>query len=204
MLADILRHQPPPSTEVWRYIASLAGEFTQAKQRGFIGCLAPTTNPPRADGLDTDATWLIAVTHACPALRPPRSLEQRRLDTALAEVCAAIEGAELRDRSITLRVACDPVVLTGWRAWQICVIVAELLRHVARNSQSVCSIAVEFAVTDEAKCVVVCDGVASHSAAGIRDVVEVDGLVTAMGGRIDRHSDETGSVVMVRVPRAAL
>jgi hypothetical protein len=204
MFADVLRHQPPPSAEVWRYVASLAGEFGEAKQQRFIGCIAPTTNPSRADGVDVDAAWLLAATHACPALRPPRGPEQRRFDTALAEVCAAIERSELRDRSISLRVACDPLVLSGWCAWQICVIVAELLLHAARNSRDVRAIAVEFAVADEARCVVVDDGVASHSAARSRGVVEVNGLVAAMGGLVERHSDETGSAVMVRVPRAAL
>jgi hypothetical protein len=84
------------------------------------------------------------------------------------------------------------------------VIVAELLLHTARNSRNARSIAVEFAVADEATCAVVDDGVATHSAAWSRGIVEVDGLVAAMGGRVDRHSDETGSAVMVRVPRAAL
>lgn len=204
MLTDVLHHQSAPSAEVWRYVAGLTGELMEAKQRQFIGCLAPTTLPPRADGFDADAAWLLAAAPACPALCPPRGLEQRRLDTALAEVCAAIEKSELRDRSIALRVACDPFVLSGWRAWQICVIVAELLLHAARNSQNVRSIAAEFAVADEARCVVVDDGVAPHNAAGSRGIVDVYGLVAAMGGRVDRCSDETGSAVMVRVPRAAL
>jgi hypothetical protein len=204
MLTDILRHQPTPSAEVWRYMASLAGEFVDAEQRRFIGRLPLTNAPPRADGFDPDAAWLLAAARACPALRPPRGPEQRRLDTALAEVCAVIEESELRERSVALRIACDPFELSGWRTWQICVIVAELLLHAARNSQNVRSIAVEFAVADEAWCVVVDDGVASHSAARSRGIVEVDGLVSAMGGRVDRHSDETGSAVMVRVPRAAL
>ncbi|MDB5483131.1 MAG: sensor histidine kinase [Caulobacteraceae bacterium] len=184
-------------------MASLAGELMEANQRWFIGCIAPTTIPPRADGFDTDAAWLLAA-HACPALHPPRGPEQRRLDTALAEVCAAIESSELRERGIALRVACDPFVLGGWRTWQICVIVAELLLHAARNSRNVRSIAVEFGVADEARCVVVDDGVATRSAAWTRGIVEVDGLVAAMGGRVDCLSDETGSAVMVRVPRAAL
>jgi hypothetical protein len=202
MLTDVLRHQPPPSAEVWRYVASLAGGFTDARPRRFIGSFALTTHSPRADGLDTDAAWLLAAAHACPALRPPRGPERRRLDVALAEVCAAIERSELRDRSIALRVACDPVVLSGWRAWQICVIVADLLLHAARNSRNVRSIAVEFAVADDARCVVVDDG--SRRVARSRGIVEIDSLVAAMGGRIDRHFDEKGSAVMVRVPKAAL
>jgi len=200
MLADLLGHQPPPSTEVWRYVAGLAGAFADMKPRRFISP-APTT-PPRADGLDTDAAWLLAAAHACPALRPPRGPERRRLDVALAEVCAAIETSELRERSIALRVACDPIQLSGWRAWQICVIVADLLLHAARNSRNVRSIAVEFAVADDARCVVVDDG--SRRVARSRGIVEIDSLVAAMGGRVDRHFDETGSAVMVRVPRAAL
>jgi hypothetical protein len=204
MLTDILHRQPPPSAEVWRYVASLAGELTQAQPRRFIGCLAPTTNSPRADGLDTDAAWLLAAAHACPALRPPKGPEPRRLDIALAEVCATIERSELRERSIALRIACDPLVMSGWCAWQICVIVAELLLHAARSRRDVRSIAIEFAVADEARCVVVDDGVASHGAVSSRGIVEVDGLVAAMGGRVDRRSDETGSAVLVRVPRAAL
>jgi hypothetical protein len=204
MLADVLHYQPAPSAEVWRYMASLAGDLAEAKQPRFIACFAPTAAPPRADGFDPDAAWLLAAANSCPALRPPRGPEQRRLDTALAEVCAAIEGSELRERCVALRVACDPFVLSGWRTWQICVIVAELLLHAARNSQNVRSIAVEFAVADEARCVVVDDGLASRSAARSRGIVEVDGLVAAMGGRVERCSDETGSAVMVRVPRAAL
>jgi hypothetical protein len=203
MLAEVLRHQPPPWAEVWRYLASLA-ELMEAKQQRFIGGLAPSTVPPRADGLDTDAAWLLAAAYTCPALRPPRGPEQRRLDTALAEVCVAIEKSELREQSIALRLACDPVELSGWSNWQMCVIVAELLLHTARNSRNVRSIGVEFAVTDEARCVVVDDGVASHSAARGRGIVEVAGLVAAMGGRVDRRSDETGSAVMVRLPKAAL
>jgi hypothetical protein len=203
MLAEVLHHQSGPSAEVWRYVASLA-ELMEAKQQWFIGGLAPTNISPRADGLDTDAAWLLAAANACPALRPPRGPEQRRLDTALAEVCVAIERSELREQSIALRLACDPISLSGWRTWQICVVVAELLLHAARNSRNVRSIAVEFAVADEARCVVVDDGDASHSAAGGRGIVEVDGLVAAMGGHVDRRSDETGSAVMVHVPKAAL
>jgi hypothetical protein len=201
MLADILHHQTPPSTEVWRYVASLAGGSTA--RRRFLS-LAPTTTAPRADGLDTDAAWLLAAAYACPALRPPRAPEQRRLDIALAEVCAAIEQTELRERSIALRIACDPIVLSGWCAWQICVIVAELLLNASRSSLDVRSIAVEFAVADEARCVVVDDGVTSRRAGRSRGIVEVDALVAAMAGRVDRRSDETGSAVLVRVPRAAL
>ena len=204
MLAEILPHQPPRSTGAWRYMARLASTLAQDEpERFFPRPSPPILTPPRADGLDTDAAWLLAVAHACPALRPPRGAERRRLDTALADVCAALEGSELRDRGIALRVACDPIVLSGWRAWQICVIVAELMLHATCNSRNLRSIAVEFAVADEARCVVVDDGVASHSAAS-RRTVEVDGLVAAMGGRIDRCSDETGSAVLVRVPRAAL
>jgi hypothetical protein len=203
MSADVLYYQSPPS-EVWRYMASLAGDLVEPKQRRFIGRVVPTTNPPRADGFDSDAAWLLTASHSCAALRPPRGPEPRRLDTALAEVSAAIEGSELLQRRIALRVACDPIVLSGWRAWQICVIVAELLLHAARNSRNVRSIVVEFAVADEARCIVVDDGVASRSAARSRGIAEVDGLVAAMGGRVDRCCDERGSAVMVRVPAAVL
>src|SRR5579859_965874 len=135
MLADVLPHQPARSTGAWRYMARLASTLAEAgPQRCFIYPSPPIAMRSRADSLDADAALLLAAVHACPALRPPRGPEQRRLDIALAEVCAAIESSELRERGIALRVACDPFVLGGWCAWQICVIVAELLLQTARNS----------------------------------------------------------------------
>jgi hypothetical protein len=126
------------------------------------------------------------------------------LDTALAEVCALVDSSELQARNIALRLACGPIVLSGWRSWQICVIVADLLLAAARDSREVRSITVEFGLGEEARCVVVDDGVASPGSARSPGAVEVDGLVEEMGGRLVRCADETGCAVMVRVPRAAL
>ena len=199
MLPDVLRHQPSPSTAGWRYVAGLA----QTKPERFAGS-APAATTPRADGFDADAAWLLAAAHVCPALQPPKGPEQRRLDTALAEVCAVIDSSELQARNITLRLACGPIVLSGWRNWQICVIVADLLLAAARDGREVRSISVEFGLGEEARCVVVDDGVASPGSARSPGAVEVDGLVEEMGGRVVRCADETGCAVMVRVPRAAL
>ena len=157
-----------------------------------------------ADGLDADGAWLLGAAHRWPALRPPKGPEQWRLDTALAEVGEAIGSSELRDDNIVLKIACRPIVLSGWRGWQICVIVAELLLDAVRNSRDVRSIAVEFAVADEARCVVVDDGVASPSAGRNRARIEVDALVAELGGRVVRCSDETGSAVVMCLPAAAL
>lgn len=203
MLADVLHpRQPHPSTEGWRYLASLARALSGANDRQRICYVAPlTTTPSVADGLDTDTAWVLGLAQLCPALRPPQEAEVRRLDADLAQVCAAVDSSELRDRKISLRVICPPMALNGWRSWQICVLVANLLLEATRNSRDVRSIAVEFALTEDASCVVIDDGVALPSSADAR---EVNGLVAEMGGEVVRISDDSGSAIMVRVPKAAL
>ena len=204
MMADVLP-QPARTTGAWRYMAGLASALAEGEpQRGVPHPSPPIAMRSYADGLDADGAWLLGAAHRWPALRPPKGLEQRRLDTALAEVCEAIGSSGLRDDNIVLKFACRPIVLSGWRSWQICVIVAELLLDAVRNSRGVRSIAVEFAVADEARCVVVDDGVASPGASRNRACSEVDALVAELGGRVVRCSDETGSAVLVCAPAAAL
>lgn len=184
-------------------MAGLAGELAQAKPKRFSGS-PPSATTPQADGFDTDAAWLLAAAPVCPALQPPKGPEQRRLDTALAQVCALVDSSELQARNIALRLACGPIVLSGWRSWQICVIAANLMLAAARDGRDVRSICVEFGLGDEGRCVVVDDGVASPSSARSPSSVEVDGLVEEMGGRVVRCADENGCAVVVRMPRAAL
>jgi len=205
MLANVIPHPPPRSTGAWRYMAGLASTLTEAEpQRCFRYPSPPIAGSSCADGLDADGAWLLGAAHRWPALRPPKGVEQRRLDTALAEVCEAIESSELWDPNIVLRIACRPIVLSGWCSWRICMIIAELLREAVRSSRDVRAIAVEFALADEARCVVVDDGVASPNPGGGRAGLGVDALVAELGGRVVRSSDDTGSAVLVCVPGAAL
>jgi hypothetical protein len=186
-------------------MARLASTLAEPEpQRCFRYPSPPVAMPSCADSLDADGAWLLGAARRWPALRPPKGSEQRRLDTALAEVCEAIGSSELRDGNIVLSIVCRPIVLGGWRSWQMCMIIAELLLDAVRNSRDVRSIAVELAVADEIRCVVVDDGVASPSAGRSRASIEVDALVAELGGRVVRSSDETGSAVMVCVPGAAL
>jgi hypothetical protein len=205
MAADVPNNLPVPATAGWTYLASLVGMLAEPGQRWCVRHAAPApVGMPRPDGLDTDAAWLLATAASCQALRPPEGLEQRRLDSDLAQVCAAIDLSELQERDIELTVACQPVILSGWRSWQICWIVAELLLDAARHSHSVRSITVEFAAADEAQFAVVDDGVASPDPAWRRARLEVDGLVVEMGGRIARCREETGSAVVVSMSGATL
>jgi hypothetical protein len=205
MAAEVPYNLLAPATAGWTYLAGLVDALAKPGRRWFVRHDPPSTvSAPRPDGLDSDAAWLLATASGCPALRPPEGLEQRRLDSDLAQVCVAIGSAELQDRDIELTVACRPVILSGWRSWQICWIVAELLLDAARHSRNVRSITVEFAVADEAQFAVVDDGVASSDPAQSRARVEVDGLVVEMGGRIVRCCEETGSAVVVSMSGAAL
>ncbi len=196
-----------PTTDGWRYVASLARHtLADAGRRDFIRCAAPALDSMACvDSVDSDAAWLLGAVHDCPALRPPTGPELRSLEGDLAEVGAAISKSELSERQIQLHMVCRPMMLNAWRSWQICTIVAELLLDALRNSRNVRSIMVEFrAVAEEAQCLIVDDGVALPSPGLCRSAASVDALVAEIGGRIARSSDENGSVVMICIPGDAL
>ncbi|MDB5436101.1 MAG: sensor histidine kinase [Phenylobacterium sp.] len=196
-----------PTTDGWRYVASLARHtLADAGRRDFIRCAAPpVSSMVCVDSIDNDAAWLLGAVHDCPALRPPNGPELRSLDGDLEEVGAAISKSELSERHIRLHVICPPMTLDAWRSWQICTIVAELLLDALRNSRDVGSILVEFrAVADEAQCVIVDDGVAFSSPVRRRSAASVDALVAEIGGRIARRTGDSGSAVMICVPGVGL
>jgi hypothetical protein len=196
-----------PTTDGWRYVASLARyTLAEAGRRDFIRCAAPpVSSMVCVDSIDNDAAWLLGAVHDCPALRPPNGPELRSLDGDLEEVGAAISKSELSERHIRLHVICPPMTLDAWRSWQICTIVAELLLDALRNSRDVRSIMVEFRpVADEAQCVIIDDGVAFSSPVRRRSAASVDALVAEIGGRIARRTNDSGSAVIICVPGVCL
>jgi hypothetical protein len=196
-----------PTTDGWRYVASLARHtLADAGRRDFIRCAAPpVSSMVCVDGIDSDAAWLLGAVHDCPALRPPNGPELRSLDGDLAEVGAAISKSEAGARYIRVHVICRPMTLNAWRSWQICTIVAELLLDALRNSRNARSIVVEVrAVADEARCVIFDDGPAFSGPVRRRSAASVDALVAEIGGRIARRTDDSGSAVMICVPGICL
>jgi two-component sensor histidine kinase len=157
--------------------------------------------------LEKVADNLRAQARAQSLLRPPRGADNRRLDVDLEALCAALSATILSERGIELTFFCDPVALDARRAWQIRLIVSELVmnavRHAFGESQGG-AIAVEIRHCGQTlRCMVSDNGSATVAPAPGGGTTIVDGLVMDLDGQVSRVFGASGSAICVQFPSAA-
>ena len=213
MSASLPQLDPASTVDPWPYVA----EITHRTLNDYTNLLAALRRVRSrvADGaagqlIEEMAERLHSTARAYRALSPPRTGGERRLDKQLQELCSALTRSILADRAIRLTVICEPVSVSARRAWQLCVIVSELVSNAARHAfveKRTGEIVIELRVNaaDEIVCAVVDNGSAGPSAAPGCGTDIVDALTADLGGSVLRdRKPEEGLAVVLRVPRRDL
>lgn len=207
MLAEIVTSKAPIAADAWTYI----DEITHRTMNDYTVVLASlefaatrVSDPSSQTVLQDVAKHLRVRAEAHRMLRPPRGAGIRQLDDDLTELCAALSTTLLVERSIELTLFCEPVSLEARRAWQICLIISELVMNAVRHAfVDRPGGAVNVEVRSDGRfvrCRVADNGSATIAPSPGGGTTIVDALVVDLGGRVARKYAQTGSAICVRIP----
>jgi len=138
------------------------------------------------------------------SLRPPQDGHVRDLSQELAALCTSISNSILSARGITLTLSADPVTISAFRCWQICLVISELVTNAARHAfrdRDKGSVLIRICAGDGIlRCAIVDDGAADGVFAPGRGTTIVNALINDMGGTISSEHLSTGSTIAFCVP----
>ena len=196
----------PATADAWLYI----DEITHRTLNDYTAMLsmlrrasAGMSDAAGVAVLDAVSARLRAAATAYGALRPLGGALVRNLDDDLECLCASLTSSILADRSIRLTLAAEPVALSAQRSWQISLIVSELVMNAAKHAFDAGAIVVNVRVIGQTiQCAVIDNGKGSPGYMPGRGSGIVDALAAGLGGQIIRQFSNTGSTVVLCVPRA--
>ena len=201
-------HEPPAKADAWLYVDEIShrmlNDYTVMLSM-LRRASADMKDVAGAAALDAVATRMRAAATVHGALRLLRGSSVRNLDEDLAHLCASLTLSTLADRSIRLRLACEPVIMSARRTWQISLIVSELVMNAAKHAFSVAGgdIVISIhAVGATVECAVADNSQGDPAWQPGRGSRIVDALVMDLGGSVVRRFSRTGSMVAVSIPLA--
>ena len=181
----------------------IANEFTLAISS--INLIAQNYTGDARTALDCATVSLRHYALSHHALLPPLAVDVLDLSTYLREICRALMSAKLADRGIALTLSETPVGIEAWRAWQLGLILSELisnsLRHGAWPSRGG-AIRVELTAGDFNIQCCVADNSRDLKPGSIGSGTHIlEGLVGELCGHIRRVFYGDGTTVLITLPR---
>jgi len=151
---------------------------------------------------------IMALAEVSRLLIPPRSSSPVDATELITAVCRAIARSRPYSGCDTLRIDRAPVLVTADTAWLLAVVVAELVENCLKHAFHSRRGGIVVTFYDQEGGLEMCvedDGEASKGArsSGSGTAI-VAAAVEALGGRVARMTSDTGTIVAVDVPTAAL
>jgi two-component sensor histidine kinase len=164
---------------------------------------AKTVSPEARMTLQNAAERLHDHATAYRALQIPLADGEVDLADYICNICRAISRSRLRDRSISLEVAADSLVVTTDQAWYVGLIVSELVTNAARHAfreRAGCIRVETSTMAGQVQCRVVDNGVALMRRPPGRGSEINDALAARLGGTLNRTFGSAGTSVTLTFP----